>query len=160
MPVPISDASDKAQSYTQLKVEKPYIAVNKETYISLHLQELNTCKRIGYEHFCEELFVVKSKCKYSYASAVYFNLEEEIKQNCEFEFYFNRTNKMPSVLDGGHQIVLVNWPNYKRIVCTHNNNIPVNIPSHPYVLLDRNILCNCNIEAKSNFLLVIIGSMW
>ena len=39
------------------------------------------------------------------------------------------------------------------MICTHNNNIPVNISSHPYVLIDRNILCNCNIEAKSNFLL-------
>ena len=41
----------------------------------------------------------------------------------------------------------------KRIISTHNNNIPVNIPSHLYVLLDRNILCNCEREAKSNFLL-------
>ena len=60
---------------------------------------------------------------------------------------------MPSVLDGGHQIVLGNWPSYKRIICTHNNNIPVNIPSHPYILLERNVVCNCDIEAKSNFLL-------
>ena len=29
----------------------------------------------------------------------------------------------------------------------------MNIPSHPYFLLDRNILWNCNIEAESNFLL-------
>ena len=43
VPMPILDANDNAQSYTQLKVEKPYIAVNKETYISLHRQELNTC---------------------------------------------------------------------------------------------------------------------
>ena len=132
-------------------------------YISLHPQELNICKRIGYEHFCEELFVVKSKPRYSCASAVYFNLEEEIKQNCKFEFYFNKTNIMPSVLDGGHQIVLANWHNYKRIICTHNNNIPVNNPSHPYVFLDRNILCNCDIEAQSNFIdnsfTRIIGSM-
>ena len=35
----------------------------------------------------------------------------------------------------------------------HNNNIPINIPSHPYVLLDRSILCNCDLEAESNFLL-------
>ena len=47
----------------------------------------------------------------------------------------------------------MNWPNYKRIICTYNNNIPVNIPSHPCVLLDRNILCNCDIEAKNNFVL-------
>ena len=153
VPVPILDANDKAQSHTQLQEEEPYIAVNEETYISLCPQELNTCKRIGYEYFCEELFVVRSKHKYSCASAVYFNLEHEIKQNCEFKFYFNKTDVTPSVLHGGHQIVLANWSSYKRIICTHNNNIPVNIPSHPYVLLDRNILCNCDIEAEGNFLL-------
>ena len=106
VPMPILDANNNAHPYTQLKVEKPYIAVNRETYISLHPQELNTCKRIEYEHFCAELFVVKSKHRYSCASAVYFNLGEEIKQNCEFKFYFNKTNVMPSVLDGGHQIDL------------------------------------------------------
>ena len=55
VPIPILDANDKAQSYTQLKVEKPYIAVNEETYISLCPQELNTCKRIGYEYFCDRI---------------------------------------------------------------------------------------------------------
>ena len=49
--IPMLDVNDKAQYYTQLKIEKPYIAVNDETNISLHHQELNTCKRIGYEHF-------------------------------------------------------------------------------------------------------------
>ena len=29
----------------------------------------------------------------------------------------------------------------------------MNIPNHPYILLDRNVLCNCDIEAESNFLL-------
>ena len=45
------------------------------------------------------------------------------------------------------------WPNYKRIICTYNNNIPVSIPSHLYVLLDRNILCNFDIKVESNFFL-------
>ena len=75
---------NKALSYTQLRIEKPYIALNDETYISLRSQELNTCKRIGYEYFYEELFVVKSKHKFSCASAVYFNLNNKIKQNCNF----------------------------------------------------------------------------
>ena len=38
-------------------------------------------------------------------------------------------------------------------MCSHNNNILINIPGHPYVLMNRSILCNCNIEAESNFLL-------
>ena len=151
--VPILDASNKIQSYTQLKIEKPYIALNDETYISIHSQELNTCKRIGYEYFCEELFVVKSKHRYSCASTVYFNSNHDIKENCDFYYYHNRSDVTPSMLDRGRQIILANWSNYKRIICTHNYNIPVNIPSHLYVLLARNILCNCDIKAESNFLL-------
>ena len=136
-----------------MKIEKPYLALNDETYIHIHSQELNTCKRIGYEYFCEELFAVKSKHKYSSASAVYFNSNHEMKENCDFYYYHNKSDVTLSVLDGGRQIILANWPHYKRITCTYNNNILVNIPSHPYVLLDRNILCNCDIEAESNFLL-------
>ena len=154
VPVPILDMNNRAQSYTQLQINKPYIALNEETYISLISQELNTCKRLGCEYFCEELFVVKSKHKFSCGSAVYFNLNHEIKQNCNFDYHFNKTDITPSMLDGGQNIILVNWPSYKRLICTYNNNnIPVNIPSHPYVLLDRNILCNCDIVADDNFLL-------
>ena len=36
-------------------------------------------------------------------------------------------------------------------MCASNNNIPINIPSHPYVLMKRSILCNCDVEAESNF---------
>ena len=35
VPVPIIDQNTKAHSYTQLQVEKPCIALNSETYISL-----------------------------------------------------------------------------------------------------------------------------
>ena len=97
--------------------------------------------------------MVKSKHKFSCTSAVYFNLNHEIKQNCNFEYYFNTTDITPLILDGGQNIILANWPSYKSLICTYRNNIPANIPSHPYVLLDRNILCNCDIEAEDNFLL-------
>ena len=153
VPVPILDSGNKVQSYIQLKIEKPYIALTDETYITICPQELSNCKRISYEYFCEELFVVKSKHQYSCASAVYFNSNHDIKENLDFYYYHNKTDITPYVLDGGKQIILVNWLNYKRIICTYNNNIPVNIHSHPYTLLDRNVLCNCDIEAESNFLL-------
>ena len=129
----IVDASNKIQSYTQLKIEKPYIALNDKTYISIHSQELNTCKRIGYEYLFEELIVVKSKHKFSSASTEYFNSNHDIKENCDFYYYHNRSDVTPSVLDGRGQIILAKCPNYKRIICTYNNNIPVNIPRHPYV---------------------------
>ena len=38
-------------------------------------------------------------------------------------------------------------PGFKRIVCSTHNNIPIEIPGHLYVLLNRTILCNCIIEA-------------
>ena len=148
------------QSYTQLKIIKPYIALNDEMHMSLTSQELNSCKRIGYAYFCEELFVVKSKHKFSCTSAVYFNLNQEIIQNCNFEYHFNKTYINPSMLDSGQNVILANWPSYKRLICTYNNNIPVNIPSHPYLLHDRNILCNHDIEAEDNFLLASVSHMW
>ena len=154
VPVPILDQNEKAQSYTPLKIDKLYIALDAEMYITLRTEELHTCKKIGYEYFCEELFVVKSKTRYSCTSAIYFNLDPQtIKENCEFKFYFNKTDEKPAVLDGRPQIIFANWPSYKKIMCVRNNNIPINIPSHPYVLLNRSILCNCDLEAESNFLL-------
>ena len=41
--VPIIDQNTEAQSYTHLQVNKPYIALNSETYISMRQQELRTC---------------------------------------------------------------------------------------------------------------------
>ena len=159
VPVPILDKNEQAHSYTELKIEKPYIALNKETYITLHTQELKMCKKIGYEYYCEELFVIKSKTRYSCASTIYFNLESDvIKANCEFQCYYNKTDIKPTVLDGGFQIILANWPNYRKIMCSHNNNIQINIPGHPYVLMNQSILCNCNIEAESNFLLELLAA--
>ena len=65
IPVPIIDQNTQTQLYTHLQINKPYIALNSETYISIRQQELRTYKRIGYEFYCEELFVVKHKSKYS-----------------------------------------------------------------------------------------------
>ena len=88
--VPILDQNEKAQSYTQLKIDKPYIALDAKTYITLRTQESHTCKKIGYEYYCEEQFVVKSKTRYSCTSAIYFNLDPKIiKENCQFIFHYN-----------------------------------------------------------------------
>ena len=159
VPVLILDMNEKADSYTWIRIDKPYIALNPDTYISIQMEELRTCKKIGYEYYCEELFVVKSKSKYSCTSALYFQLDRQtIKENCIFDYYYNKTDVKPSILDGRYEIVLANWPSFKRIVCSTHNNIPIEIPSHPYVLLNRTVLCNCIIEAEINFLLESIAA--
>ena len=153
-PVPILDTNTEAHSYTHLHVNKPYLALNSETYISLTHQELRSCKMIGNEFYYEELFIVKHKSSYSCESAIYFNLTTDIiRNNCNFNFYYNKTDVTPTVLDGGDEIILANWPNDKHIICNINNDIPVKIPSHPYVLVNRSILCNCGIEADNHHLL-------
>ena len=73
---------------------------------------------------------------------IYFDLSPDVmKENCKFIFYFNKTDISPTVLDGGCKIILVNWPDDKHIICNVNNDIPVKIPSHPYVLVNRSVSC-------------------
>ena len=154
VPVPIVDQNTKVQSYTELKIKKPHMALKSETYITIQQQELATCKRIGYEFYCEELFVVRHKSIHSCKSTIYFDLDTEvIKQNYDFLFYFNKSDITVTILDGSNEIILANWPNDKHITCNINNDILVEIPSQPYVLVNRSVLCNCRIEAENNFLL-------
>ncbi len=59
--VPIKDLTEKAQSYSRVRLSKPYIAVGPNAYIQLRLTELSMCKKIRYIYYCEELFVLKHK---------------------------------------------------------------------------------------------------
>ena len=98
-------------------------------------------------------FMVKLKSKYSCESVIYFNLGSYIiEENCNFVYFFYKTDIKPSVLDGGNEIILANWPYDKHIVCNINNDIQVKIPSFFYVLINRCVMCNCGIEAENNFL--------
>ena len=97
--------------------------------------------------------MVKHKSKYSCKSTIYFNLDSEtIKDNCKLPSVTTK-HITPTILDGGNEIILANGTNDKHIICTINNDIPINIPSDPYVLVNRNALCNCGIEMENHFLL-------
>ena len=92
VPVSIIDENPNTQSYTELEIKKPYTTLNSETYINIWQQESATCKRIGYEFYCKELFIVRHQTSHSCKSAIYFDLDMEIvKQNCDFLFYYNKT---------------------------------------------------------------------
>ena len=104
VPVSTIDKNKQANSYAHLQKDRSYIALNSETYISIRQQELRTCKKIGYEFYCKELFMIKHKFKYSCKSAFYFDLGPDIiKESCTFAYYFNKTDITPTVLDGGNK---------------------------------------------------------
>ena len=64
---------------------------------------------------------------------------------------FYKTDIKPAVLDGGNNIILTNWPNNKDNECNINNGISVKMSRFPHVLINRSVLCNCEIEAENNF---------
>ena len=57
------------------------------------------------------------------------------------------------MLDGGVEIVLANWLNKTSTKCTINNYILIKLPDYSYVVVNRTIFCNCELEAEESFLL-------
>ena len=87
--VPINDLNTKADSYSKIKIRKPYLATNDHHYIQLQMQELNMCKKIQKEFYYEELFLVKHAKMHTCESALYYEkFERIIQQKCDFYFYF------------------------------------------------------------------------
>ena len=153
--VPIPDENLETDSYTRVITEKPYIAVNNEYYIQLRIQELRMCKIIDYQYYCEELFLVKHMTRATCESALYFQMENTITESCDFEYFHNKT-VVPSVLDGGNEIILANMKSKnKHLVCKQNNYLdtPLTLPDLAYVKVNRSILCNCRIEADLTYVL-------
>ena len=72
VPVPIPDKNRQADSYSQVRIQKDYIAADMDYYIQIRMTEMLMCKNIGYIYYCEELFVVKHKSKHSCASAIFY----------------------------------------------------------------------------------------
>ena len=158
VPVPIVDTNLEANSYSQAIVNKPYIATNADYYIQFKMEELFMCKQIKQIYFCEEIFLVKHKTKHSCESALFYNLPSAlIKQNCQFNYMYN-ASVIPAVLDGGSQIVLANMLPDKRLICTYDQGLAKPLPSSPYVLVDRKILCHCYIQSGLIYVLKNIGS--
>jgi hypothetical protein len=157
-PVPILDENREAASYSEVVISKPYIATNLNYYIQLRIQELRMCKRIQYEYYCEELFLVKHKTIASCEASLFYDKpREKIVEDCEFKYHHNKT-VMPTVLDGGNQIVLANMINEKKLVCSQSSNLAEPLPSFSYVVVNRSVLCNCQIDASLSYVMRSLGS--
>ena len=76
--VSIPDKNQEADSYSEVKYSKPYLAINDDYYIQLRIQELQMCKQIRHTYYCEELFLIKHKTKHSCESAIFYNLTADV----------------------------------------------------------------------------------
>ena len=76
---------------------------------------------------------------------------------CTFDYYYN-TTVTPSDLDGGTHILLTNILSPKRLVCSEDLHMAHPVPSYPYVLVNRSLLCNCHLESGLTYLLESVGS--
>ena len=154
--VPISDTNLAANSYTEIKTSKPYIAFNHDYNIQLRTPECACVNKFGTAitvKNCFWLSISQNSCE----SAICYNLSKEVINNyCTFKYFYN-TTVMPSVLDGGPQILLANMLTPKRLICTYASDMAHPVPSHNYVLVNRSMLCNCHMESGLTYLLKSIA---
>ena len=123
VPVPIPDKNRQADSYSQVRIQKSYLAAGMDYYIQKRMTEMLMCKSIGYIYYCDELFVVKHKSKHSCASAIFYELgPQQVIKNCKFDFMYNATVP-PVILDGGRDVVLANFSGPRSLKCTSINGI-------------------------------------
>ena len=128
VPVPIPDKNTKANSYSQIKIHSPYIAVSEDCYTQLCMTELIMCKSIRYTYYCEELFVVRHKNKHSHTIAIFYDLGPRmVTKNCHFDYYFNKIVP-PVILEGGNELLLANFHSPRSLQC---NSQTVNYPNQP-----------------------------
>ena len=149
VPVPIIDKNVKANSYSQVRIEKSYIAAGTDYYIQLNSSELLMCKCIRHIYYCEELFVIKHKSRHSCVSAIFYNLgPATITKNCKFDYYYN-TTVPPVILDGGRDVLLANFHGPRALKCSSvNGGLSKPTPEIIYAVVNREFLCDCQLDLE------------
>ena len=149
VPVPIIDKNFKANSYSQVRIEKSYIAAGTDNYFQLRISELLMCKHIRHIYYCEELFVIKHKSRHSCVSTIFYNLgPATITKNCKFDYYYN-TTVPPVILDGGRDVLLVNFHGPRSLKCSSvNGGLAKPAPESTYAMVNREFLCDCQLDLE------------
>ena len=114
------------------------------------------CKVVQKDYFCEELFMVKHANLHTCESALFYERAKTVIDNvCNFEFFLNKS-VIPSVLDGGDNMVLANLSPDKNLNC--DKQIQNKLPGNSYMLTNRSLLCHCSVQNGLSFIPQDIGS--
>ena len=136
--VPIPDKNRQADSYSQVKIHRSYIAAGMDYYIQIRM-----CKSIGYIYYC------KHKSKHSCASAIFYELSpQQVIKNCRFDYMYNVTIP-PVILDGGRDVLLANFHGPRSLKCTSiNDGLAKLTPEQTYAVVNREFLCDCQLDLE------------
>ena len=148
-PAFIKDKNVKDDSYSQVRIEKSYIAAGKDYYIQLRISELLMCKSIRHIYYCEELFVIKHKSRHSCVNAIFYNLgPATVTKNCKFDYYYN-TTVPPVIFDGGRDVLLANFHGPRALKCSSvNGGLSKPAPEIVYAVVNRKFLCDCQLDLE------------
>ena len=120
--VPIPDKNTEADSYSEVKYSKPYLAINEDYYIKLRIQELQMCKQIRHTYYCEELFLIKHKTKHSCESAIFYNLTADVVYSaCQFDYLLQHHSYHPVSL---MEVQISSWPTCSALRGSFVQKIP------------------------------------
>ena len=150
VPVPIVDMDKSADSFSEVRVNKPYIAASQLSYIQLREPELQRCKIVQQQYYCEEAFMVKHAKHDTCESALFYNRDNDtVTKVCNFGFIDN-SSPVPSVLDGGSVLVLANFHLEHSPTC--HPQLLQNLPNGDYTLTQHEVLCNCTLQSNLAYL--------
>ena len=114
--------------------------------------------RLGTHIIARNCSSSSTRQKHSCEFAIFYNLTADVVHSvCQFD-YFNNTTVTPSILDGGSSILLPNMLSPKRLISMEDSLMAWPLPSHPYVLVNRSILCSCHLQTGLNYLLKSLSS--
>ena len=116
------------------------------------------CQQIRHTLLLWRIISCQKQIKTCCESAIFYNVTSKVIYSvCEFDYYYN-TTVTPSVIDGGSPILLANMLSPKRLVCSQDFHMAHPVPSFPYVLVNRSLLCNFHLESDLTYLLESLGS--
>ena len=71
-----------------------------------------------------------------------------VTENCKFHYMYNATVP-PVILDGGREVLLANFYGQRSLKCAlQNGGLAKPIPEHTYAVVQREFLCDCQLDLK------------
>jgi hypothetical protein len=146
------DPEQNQNSYTWYRPTHEVLGMSDTNFISLPLNQLDTCMHIGTGYFCEGLMLMKQRDTHTCESAIFWDMPPElIRQKCKFQYYKHLVPE-PTILDAGNEVLLAGLPLPWKFLCNHDQEIPKPLTGAKYAIIAKKDLCLCSISAGDYFL--------